>query len=153
MAQAAVASSIAIPSIPGGFLALGTGFSGNLYGTIATTGTPTLRVRVVLKNSSGTVVYTLTDSTATSLSAITGTTELVVNFDAVCSATGTSGAMIGRIAVTYGTSATANTVIKAVATSVTVDTTQAYSLDVLATWGTASASNTLNTLIGTIGVY
>jgi len=153
MAQAAVASSIAIPSIPSGFLALGTGFSGNLYGTIATTGTPTLRVRVVLKNSAGTVVYTLADSTATSLSAITGTTELVVNFDAVCSATGTSGAMIGRIAVTYGTSATANTVIKAVATSVTVDTTQAYSLDVLATWGTASASNTLNTLIGTIGVY
>lgn len=152
-ALSSVATSVAIPAIPAGFLQLGTGIKGDLYGTIATTGTPTLRVRVVLKNSAGTVVYTLADAPATTLGAITGTTELYVNFDCVTAAVGSSGSIIGRIAVTYGTTSVLNTVIKQAATAVSVDTTAGYSLDVLATWGTASASNTLNLLIGTVGIY
>jgi len=150
---AAVATTGTLIGLPPNFLSLGTGFKGQLYGTIANTGTPNIRVRVVLRNSAGTVTYTLADTTATAMSTITGTTELFVDFDAVTSAVGTSGAIIGRIAVTYGTSATANVTIKAATASVTVDTTQQYSLDVLATWGAASASNTLNVLIGTVGIY
>ena len=154
MAQASTTTTVPIPALPAGFMALGTGIKGDLYSTIATTGTPTLRVRVVLKNpNTGAVVYTLGDSGAVALGAITGTTELYVNFDAVCSSVGTAGSMVDRIAVTYGTTSVLNTVIKQAPASVTVDTTQGYLVDVLLTWGTASASNTTNLIMGTVGIY
>jgi hypothetical protein len=141
-----------LPAIPGNFLFLGTWFRVKIYGTIATTGTPTLRIRAVLKNTAGTVAYTLSDSTATTLGAITGTTELLTEVDIVTSSLGTSGSLTARSAVTYGTTSVLNTVIKAAAAAVTVDTTQQYTLDVLATWGTASSSNTLNTLLASVEI-
>lgn len=154
-ALSALATSIPIPAIPANFLSLGTQIRGKLYGTIADTGTPTLRIRVVLKNSAGTVVYTLADSTAIALVAITGTSEFEVNFDSIVSAVGTSGSLTGRVSFLYSStlaSGSAPLRIGAAPAAVTVDTTAGYSLDVLATWGAASASNTLNIAIGSIEV-
>ena len=155
MAQSATTTSVPIPALPAGWFALGTQIRGKLFGTIANTGTPTLRVRVVLKNSAGTVVYTLADTTAIATVTITGTTELEVNFDSIVSAVGTTGSVTSRASFLYSStlaSGSAPLRIGAAAAAVTVDTTQAYSLDVLATWGAASASNTLNISIGSIEV-
>lgn len=152
MAQVPVTTTVSLPLIPGNFLALGTALRGQIYGTITNTGTPTVRARVVLKNSAGTVVYTLADTTATATTAITTTKELYIEFDAMTAAVGTSGSLIGRIALTYGTTAILNTTIKAPAAAVTVDTTQPYSLDVLFTWGAASASNTIQTAMAYLKV-
>lgn len=145
-------TTLALPVIPGGFLGLGTALRGQIYGTITNTGTPTVRARVVLKNSAGTVVYTLADTTATATTAITGTRELYIEFDAMTAAVGTSGSILGRIALTYGTTAILNTTIKAAPAAVTVDTTQSYTLDVLFTWGTANASNTIQTAMAYLEV-
>jgi len=65
---------------------------------------------------------------------------------------GNSGSILGRIALTYGTTAILNTTIKAAPAAVTVDTTQSYTLDVLFTWGTANASNTIQTAMAYLEV-
>jgi len=137
-------SALTIPAIPANMLVPGVGFTGKFIGTIANTGTPTLRTRVVLKNSAGTVVYTLADTTATAMTTV-GTVDFEVNFDLMTSSIGTAGAIVGRVSHRYST-----TQVNAVAASVAVDTTQGYFLDVLCTWGAASASNTLNVLMSTI---
>lgn len=152
-AQVATVSTVPIPVFPPNWLTLGTQLRGRLYGTIANTGTPTIQVRVVLKNSAGTVVYALADTTAITMSTITGTTELFVEFDSIVSAVGTSGSITSRAGISYGTTATtASVFLRQAAAAVTVDTTQSYSLDVMATWGTSSASNTLNIAVATIEV-
>ena len=149
----ATSSTVPLPVIPGNFLGLGEQIRGRVLGKIANTGTPTIRVRVVLKNSAGTVVYTLADSTALTMSTITGTTEFKLDFDSIVSAVGTSGSITSRLGIDYGTTATtASVFLRQAPAAVTVDTTAQYTLDVLATWGAASASNTLTVSIATIEV-
>lgn len=127
-----------LSGIPGNFLALGTSFQKKVVGTIANTGTPTLRTRVVLRNTStNAIVYTLADTTAVAMTT-TSTTDFEVNFDLMTRAVGTSGAIYGRVSHRY-----ANTTVYAAVTTTTVDTTQSYYFDVLVTWGAASASNTI----------
>jgi hypothetical protein len=140
---ASQASSVPLPVIPGNFLTLGTKISGKIWGTVGNTGTPNIRFRVVLKNSAGTVVYTLTDTAATAMSTITGNMEFIYDFDAITSAVGSSGSITARCGLLYGTSAIAQVKIVGAPAAVTVDTTASYTLDVLQTWGSNSASNTL----------
>jgi hypothetical protein len=149
----ATSSTVSLPLIPGNFVALGTQIRGRIIGTLNNTGTPTIRLRVVLKNSAGSVVYTLADTTALTMSTITGTTEAKIDFDSIVTAVGTSGSVTSRIGLDYGTTATtASVFLRQAPAAVTVDTTASYTLDVLATWGAASSSNILVASIATIEV-
>ena len=127
-----------LSGFPANFLALGTSFNKKIVGTIANTGTPTLRTRVVLKNTTtGAIVYTLADTTATAMTTVS-TVDFEVNFDLMTRAVGSTGQLYGRVSHRYAT-----TTVYAAVTTTTVDMTQPYYFDVLVTWGAASASNTL----------
>lgn len=135
-----------LPVIPANSLALGTLIRGRIVGTIANTGTPDARVRVVLKNSAGTIVYALADSTAVAMTNVS-TSDFEVNFDCMVKALGTSGSIASRVNYRYATTTVYSTVA-----AVTVDTTAQYFLDVMFTWGTSSASNTVTAQWAVIGV-
>jgi len=126
-----------LPFFPGSSLTKCLYLNGQIVGTIANTGTPTLRTRVVLKNSAGTIVYTLADTTATAMTTVS-TSDFEINFDCLVSSAGSAGSIISRVSHRYAT-----TTVFALATAVTVDTTAGYYLDVLQTWGASSASNTV----------
>ena len=130
-------TTTSLPVIPANFLNVGVRFAGKVVGSIANTGTPTLRTRVVLRNTSGTIVYTLADTTATAMTTISAS-DFEVNFDFMTAAIGTSGSLVGRISHRYAT-----TLVPVAAAAVTVDTTQQYTIDVLQTWGASSSSNTI----------
>jgi len=148
-AQASLQQNItptAIPNLPANSLTLGSVLSGSFRGTIANTGTPNLTIRVVLKNSAGSVVYALATTGATAMSTVS-TSDFEVKFESVPAAVGTSGSVVSWLAVRYAT-----TTIYVYPAAVTVDTTQAYSVDVLLTWGASSASNTCTVFNGQIGI-
>lgn len=112
-------------------------FRVTVLGTIGTTGTPNLTVRLALKNAAGSYT-TLSTSGAVALTAVTGPKLFKVTYDLVVntmSATGTivAGGNIISDVQTIGsvTTSTGSLVLNAV-----------QSLDVLLTWGTANSSNT-----------
>ena len=127
-------------TIPQNFLSIGMLYRGMIVGTIANTGTPTLRVRVVLRNTAGTIAYTLSDSTAVAMTTISAS-DFQVDYDFMVAASGVTGSLVGRIRYRY-----ASTTVTTVPAAVTVDTTQQYTVDTLLTWGTSSASNTATVL-------
>lgn len=106
-------------------------------GTIANTGTPTLDVKLKLGST------TIASLGATTLSAITGTTNFVATVDVTCRATGASGTVQANGIFTYFTAAGTPASIQFADTNTTINTTVTQTLDVTATWGTASASNTI----------
>lgn len=130
-------TTTSLPVIPANFLVPGVLYTGRVVGSIANTGTPTLRTRVVLRNSAGTITYTLADTTAVAMTTTTAV-DFEVSFDFMTAAIGTSGSLVGRISHRY-----ASTLVPVAAAAVTVDTTQLYTIDVLQTWGASSSSNTL----------
>jgi hypothetical protein len=138
-----------------GTLTLGTYFRGRVIASVNNTSTPTLRIRTVLKNSAGTIVYTLADSGAQTMTAITsGPRTLEYTFESIVSSVGTTGTMVSWCQYTYDTNVTVRQSVggTGVVASQTVDTTATYTLDILATWGTSSSSNTITTLLAHVGV-
>ena len=132
-----------------GMLSLGTIFQGKVVGIISNTGTPTATVRLVLKNpSTGSVVYTVNTSGAVTTVSTLSNSTFEALFEWIVTATGSSGSVTGRMSVLEN--ATRNSNIAPAA--VTVDTTQPYNIDVLFTWGTASASNTVTAKYASFGV-
>jgi hypothetical protein len=108
-----------------------------VLGTLGTTGTPTLTIRLALKNSAGTYT-TLSTSGAVTLTAVTSPKILKVTYDLVVNTMSATGTIIAG-----------GTILSDVQTFASVPTSTAslvltavQSLDVLLTWGTASASNT-----------
>lgn len=145
-AAAYPASTLALQK---GMLNTGTCFRILATGIISNTGTPTLRVRVVLKNSAGSIAYTLSDTGA--VATTSGLASALFQFSGEWCVTsiGTSGTVLCWGTERQG-AAFNNTDAPS---SVTVDTTQPYTLDLLGTWGTASAANTLtvqNVMIGVL---
>ena len=137
MAGSVYTSPSTLVTIPANYLSLGLLYTGKIVGSIANTGTPNLRTRVVLRNSAGTVTYTISDTTATAMTTVS-TVDFEVNFDMMVASVGTTGSVVGRISHRYAT-----TTVYAAPAAVTVDTTAQYTIDVLLTWGAASASNTV----------
>lgn len=129
---------------PANGLVPGTIIHVRLTGTIQSTGTPTLRIRAGLVNPSATFT-SLNDSTAVALVAITGTNDFVLEYEIIVTAIGTSGSLLTRGNLTYGSSTTALTTNtwSLVGAAATIDTTLAQTFDIRATWGAASASNIL----------
>lgn len=113
------------------------------YGRFSTTGTPTLNIGLYSGGSAGTALATTGAITTTS-----GVTNVPwwAQFLVVCRAIGTSGTLFTQGFV-HGISGTVGvSVVPAPASApavATVDTTAAKSLDLTATWGTSSASNTI----------
>ncbi len=132
-------------------LAPGTVIRVKLVGTIGNTATPTLRIRTGLINQAGTVT-TIADTTVLTMATITGVGYFEYTAEIVVGAYSASvGSMIGTSQLRYTTVAApaqsaAMSFLQAaqIATS-SFDTTQTYALDVKATWGTSSASNTITT--------
>ena len=120
------------------FLSIAKSIEIDLWGTIATLVTPTIRLKVKFGST------VIIDTTALTLLTITGTN--LWNSKAVidCRTTGAAGTVFGQGMVLYYTSstglaglATPNT------TTSTIDTTTTQVIDVTVQWGTASASNTI----------
>ena len=133
-----VGTGFGTTTLPANFFIAGKTVKVRLNGKIATTGTPTAQVKVYLGSTA------VVDTTAATLTAITGTTYWEANFVLTCRSTGGSGSVYGQGQVNYYTAVNGIAGIAAPTTSVTtVDTTASNVLDVKLTWGTASASNTI----------
>ena len=134
-------SQLNVPTAPYGALSLGTIFNGAFYGVIGITATPTLAIKILLRNpTTGAVAYTLI-STTTTFSPVAGGLLIEPNFCVTSvGQTGTITATCQFQAGTYGCIFTP--------TVTTVDTRQSYILDLTATWSAASPSNTLTIYYG-----
>ena len=120
------------------FLAVAKTVEIELWGTIASTGTPTLRIKFKLGS---TIVI---DTTAATLSTITGTNIWRATATIDCRTAGGSGTVFGQGMVSYHTGASGLAGIASPNTTTsTIDTTTTQVIDVTAQWGTASASNTI----------
>lgn len=125
-------------TLPVNFLAVAKAIEIEAWGTIATLVTPTLRLKVKLGS---TVVI---DTTAATLLTITGTNLWSAKASIDCRTAGASGTVFGQGMAMYYTSATGIAGIASPNTTTsTVDTTATQAIDATATWGTASASNTI----------
>jgi hypothetical protein len=125
----------------GGFFVAGKTLRVRVRGYLSNTGTPTLNLIVKL----GSVTICSTGAVATITGQSNAGFELVC--DLTCRTTGASGTIIGEGMFSYGTANGTRLVATAAAT---VDTTAAQLLDVTATWGTASSSNTITAATCTI---
>ena len=112
-------------------------------GTITNTGTPTLD----LKLKYGSTVIASTG--ATTLVNITGTGNFTATFIVTCRSTGASGTVQASGLLTYFSTATTPNLVQFADQNTTINTTTSNAIDLTATWGTASASNTAT---GTISV-
>jgi hypothetical protein len=128
---------------PSGTLRLGTQFHAAFVGTIANTGTPTLRTRFGLVDASA--AFTAIADTAAVAMTTVASSAFIVQCDFIVASVGASGSLVGWVSHQYGP--TASEVVSLPA-AVTIDTTANYSLDLRCTWGTSSASNTLRILYG-----
>jgi hypothetical protein len=141
-------------AIPGGALTPGSILKTRMFGTIATTGTPTLRIRAGYVNGAGT--FAAIDDTGTpTLGAITGTADWSLDVEVVVLSIGLLGSVGTRMTLSYSTNSTtgATTVLTFPFTvTSSIDTTQSYTYDVRATWGAISASNILINKAGYIQV-
>jgi hypothetical protein len=120
-------------------------------GIMTTTGTPTLLIRLTMTNTAGTVSE-LSTTGALALVAITGTANWFVDATIIVtaySATAGSFRTLGRF--DYGQTTLLTTGLNIPSTSLgTLDTTNPFTLDLKATWGTSSASNTMTLQYATL---
>lgn len=132
--------------LPSGALTAGSMFGFDFYAQFANTAAPTLRLRLGLVNSAGTFVP-IADTTAIATTTETGTvwSHLIGGFSVT--SIGTAGSTTGYVGIEYGPAALF--IVSPLAVT-SIDTTQQYSLDIRATWGAASASNSLRLAYGAI---
>ena len=146
------ASSLILPGnlqggISTGCLQTGTLFYFNFVGIIANTGTPTLRLRLGFVNQTTGVFSAIADTTAIAMSTVTGTGLLQVSGQFMPIINAVAGEVDGFVQVEYGP--TNITIASPYGALSSFDTTQTYALDLRATWGAASASNTMTLKFGT----
>lgn len=121
------------------FFNVGTSIRWRLMGYLSDTGTPTIQIKVKLGS---TVIY---DTTAQTLPSLTGNQLFFMEGRATCRTTGATGTIFATSEVfcNTGASSLGNLDIVVPTAAVTIDTTSSQVFDVTATWGTASASNTI----------
>jgi hypothetical protein len=136
----AIANGLGTLTLPANSWYVGKVIRGAFHGSIATTGTPTLRLRLKLD------AVTMLDTTAVSLSAISGTVDVSGTFTLICRTTGASGTVMADVAFAYYSSGGGGGVnaLSTTPASTVVDTTQSDVLNLTVEWGTASASNTMS---------
>lgn len=119
-------------------------------GFYGTTGTPTLLVAAALDTTAGTYGTTLaaTGAYTTESGAGAGTVGFELEFDCVCNAVGTSGSLATAGIYSHGAAANAATVagsslMVGSSTAIAINTTVDNYLEIWGTWGTSSASNSV----------
>lgn len=112
-----------------------------MRGHLSDTGTPTLNL--IVKLGATEVVST----GAVTLNSSVTTIAFTLVADIVCRTVGGSGTVVANGVLIYD-DGTTHDLVKVAAT--TIDTTSALAVNITATWGTASASNTITAQIATI---
>ncbi|MEU3507686.1 hypothetical protein ABZ733_07120 [Streptomyces longwoodensis] len=143
LANSAAQTAIATYTIPAGDAVAGAVYCIRAWGTLAVTGTPTMTFVCKLGGVAGAVMAAFPAVTVRS-GATDGTWD--AEFYLACVSTGVSGTWAPMAKYTHNwlTSATTYTPVGPItAAPVTRDTTVASDMVLCATWGTASASNTI----------
>lgn len=124
--------------IEAGLARVGRVFHLRIWGTVGTTGTPTLQIRLKLNST------TLADTGAVTLANnVSGSGNFYLEALVTVRAVGSSGTLhVFPLRFSYGVSNGGAMNQFAVVTAPTVDLTAAQTFDVTIQWGTASASNT-----------
>jgi hypothetical protein len=135
-------------TLPANFFVAGKTVRLTLTGHFADTGTPTVRLR--LKFGATTVI----DSTALTLSAVSGTEEWRAVCDLTCRTTGGTGTLAGSIWFLFDTTTGAGAIngLDISPAVTTVDTTASSALDLTWQWGAADPANTASCLIASVEV-
>lgn len=131
-------------SLPANFWTVGKTITLKAKGSIANTATPTLQWRLLYGATA------LIDTTALTMTAITGAQPISIEFEATCTATGVSGSVTVGCRINYGTTNMAEASYQTYPGTATVDTTAAGLLDLKVTWGTADSSNSVTTNLMTV---
>ncbi len=119
------------------------------YGVLSTTGTPNLTVGLTLNTTQGTYNSGGIIATSAATGQASGASNALWELDVMisCVAAGSSGSALAAGAFSFPTTTTGAARVSSSAanpnTAFTFNTQSAYYLEMFATWGTASASNTL----------
>jgi len=126
-------------TLPTNFFTAGKKATIRVTGTIASTLTPSLNIKLKFGST------TIAETTATSLATITGTHRFVAEFEVTCRSTGASGTLQAGGEFRYFDGTTGEKAIEAAENLVSsFNTTTTHTVDVTATWGTADAANTIS---------
>lgn len=119
---------------------IGTTYRLSMCGYISNTGTPFAQVKVKIGS------VTVFDTTSTGMFGITSNQPFKVNAVFTVRTLGASGTVIGQGEFEYATSASTQYQImfQANTATSTIDTTADQTVDITFTWGTANASNSIN---------
>ena len=125
-------------TLPANFFAIGKSIKSEMWGTIANLVTPTIRLKAKLG------AVTVIDTTAATMSTITGTNLFYTEGMISCRTTGATGTVFGQGLVLYYTGVTGLAGLASPNTTTsTIDTTASQVFDITITWGTANAANTI----------
>ena len=120
-----------------------------MFGTIANTATPTIRIKAKATSN------VLSDTTALTMSAITGTTTFTLEYTSVVQAYSASVGVVrtsGIFSYMTATTGAYTSIALPYTTLGSLDLTASYTWDTSVTWGTANASNAIIPIHGTIEI-
>lgn len=122
-------------------------------GIITNTSTPNLTIRATVTNTAGTV-STLSTTGALATVAITGTANWILDLNIMVTAySSTAGSFLTLGRFDYGQTTLLTTGLNLPSTTLgSLDTTNPFTFDVLATWGTSSSSNSITTQFATLDI-
>lgn len=131
-----VGTGVGTTTLPADYFVIGKSFRIKVMGHIASTGTPTLQLKVKLG------AVEVIDTGAVALGAITGTRLFILEAFITCRTIGATGTVQGQgNFVYYSASGQVEGIDDANTGTSTVDTTGSLAIDVTADWGTANAAN------------
>jgi len=135
-------------TFPANFWVVGRTIRFEMHGNIASTGTPTARVRLKMGAT------TLLDSTAITMTALAGTEEWDLVGLITCRSIGASGSLRANCFFTYETGSGSTPVDRLfiAGTTTTFNTTVSGAIDITFQWGTASALNTITSRLTAIEI-
>jgi hypothetical protein len=132
-------------------LTQGTMFNFDFYGNISNTSTPSFQVQLGLVGPGTSTTFTvIADTTAIAMTNESGTVFFHINGGFSTQVYSTSGTINGFVYYEYGPTGIA--VASPMKVTTAFDTTQQYTIDIRATWGTANSSNSVQLLYGAIEV-
>ncbi len=137
-------TGVGTKTLPANYLVAGKTIRVVVKGIFSNAAAETLRIRV----KAGSTI--LLDTTATTVSGTYTNAMFQAGGSFVCRTTGAAGTVIGSGSLSYVSGATASSVPMVNTTTTTLDTTAAQTLDVMATWGSASATDTISGQMVTI---
>lgn len=136
--------------VPANGHTLGTIWRQKIVGLMTNTGTPTLRIRAGFVNDASTFTVA-SDSTAVTMSTITGTMDFEVEVEYIIRSLTGSNNVACRQNIWYNTAIGTRVAITTATSTSTVDLTVNQNFDVRLTWGTSSASNSATVQYGYLG--